>query len=262
MPRKRAPGAGRKPAGPISGKLSNFSTRITKETRSALESEASATGQSISQVAERLIRAGLTSSRDRDPAMRALCFLIAQLAGHIVGPKLMEVEGSKSEIPLYCWRSSPFFYRAFKIAVGQLLDALEPRGPIRQYDRVITTNEAELDPSLKRYLESFKTPEARAEYSVDYILTAFRSVPHWTEAVREEQRKFVSDAENPTLTREFYAMPDAARDLAIKPKSQSGERVSLNVKVENVKRFSLGGRTKRWSLETGLRRNQSEGGAQ
>jgi hypothetical protein len=251
MPRKRAPGAGRKPVGPISGKLSNFSTRITKETRSALEREASATGQSISQVAERLIRAGLTSSRDRDPAMRALCFLIAQLAGHIVGPKLMELEGSKSEIPLYSWRSSPFFYRAFKIAIGQLLDALEPRGPIRQYDRIGTT-EAELDPSMKRYVESFKTPEARAEYSVDYILTAFRSVPHWTEAEREEQRKFVSDAGNPTLIREFYAMPDAARDLAIKPKYQSDESVRLNVDVDDVEQFVFGRRTKRWSLKRGL----------
>jgi hypothetical protein len=259
MPRKRAPGAGRKPAGPISGKLSNFSTRITNETRSALESEAAATGQSISQVAERLIRAGLTASRDRNPAMRALCFLITQLAGHIVGPKLMEVEGSKSEIPLFNWRSSPFFFRAFKIAVGQLLDALEPRGPIRPCD--FTTNAAELDPSMERYLESFKTPEARAEYSVDYILTAFRSVPHWTEAEREEQRKFVSDAGNPTLIREFYAMPDAARDLALKPKYSSGEMVTLNLDVD-VQEFVLGRRTKRWSLKTRPRRNQSEEGAQ
>jgi hypothetical protein len=257
MPRKRAPGAGRKPAGPISGKLSNFSTRITNETRSALESEASATGQSISQVAERLIRAGLTSSRDRNPAMRALCFLIAQLADHIVGPKLMELEGSKSEIPIYNWRSSPFFYRAFKIAVGQLLDALEPRGPIRPCD--ITTNEVELDPSTKRYLESFKTPEARAEYSVDYILTAFRSMPDWTEAVREEQRKFVSDAGNPSLTREFYAMPDAARDLAINPKYHSGEMMLLKVDADDWQSFVLDKKTKRWSLKTGLRKNQSEG---
>ena len=67
MPRKRAPGGGRKPAGPISGKLSIFSTRITHETRVALEAEAGMTGQSISQVAEQLINLGDEYGGDDDP---------------------------------------------------------------------------------------------------------------------------------------------------------------------------------------------------
>jgi len=82
MPRKRAPGAGRPPAGPISGKLSNFSTRITHETRVALEAEAGRTGQSISQVAERMISLGLTTKREREKSSptQALSFMIAELA--------------------------------------------------------------------------------------------------------------------------------------------------------------------------------------
>ena len=82
MPRKRAPGAGRKPAGPISGKLSNFSTRITNETRIALEAQAGASGQSISQVAERMIRLGLetVAERERSNPTQALAFFIAELA--------------------------------------------------------------------------------------------------------------------------------------------------------------------------------------
>ena len=38
--KKRAPGGGRKPAGDIHGKSSTLSTRITAETRQALETEA------------------------------------------------------------------------------------------------------------------------------------------------------------------------------------------------------------------------------
>jgi hypothetical protein len=229
MPRKRAPGAGRKPAGPISGKLSNFSTRITAETRHELEAAAKESGQSISQVAERLIKSGLAETRagNRDPAMRALSFLIAQLADHIVGPKVVR-EGT--ETALYDWRSSPFFYRAFKIAVGQLLDALEPPGPIKAY-KITVKDEADLDPSMKRYLASFKTPEARAQSSVDYILTAFRAMPQWSGETREEQRKLVSESGFPQLEREFYGLPNAARDLAVK--FHSGERVLVHTEIRD-----------------------------
>lgn len=54
--RKRAPGGGRKPRGPFSGKLTTFSTRITKETRTLLDADARASGQSVSQAAERILR--------------------------------------------------------------------------------------------------------------------------------------------------------------------------------------------------------------
>src|SRR5215831_974877 len=121
MPRKRAPGAGRKPKGEFAGKLANFSTRIQLETRRALEAEAAATGLSISQLAEKLLKTGLAERRqgEKDRKIRALCFLITQLAHHIVGVHAINDE-KKYERPLYDWRSIPFFYRAFKIAVGQL----------------------------------------------------------------------------------------------------------------------------------------------
>lgn len=43
---------GRPPKGPMQGKGYNFATRITAETRAALDAEASRTGRSLSQVAE------------------------------------------------------------------------------------------------------------------------------------------------------------------------------------------------------------------
>ncbi len=60
---KRAPGGGRKAAGSFAGKSCNFSTRITPELRGELEALANEMGQSISQVSEMLMRAGLLALR-------------------------------------------------------------------------------------------------------------------------------------------------------------------------------------------------------
>src|SRR5215510_192595 len=78
---KRKAGPGRKPAGTIRSKVSNFSTRITAETRVALEIEARATEQSVSQVAEQLLRLGIKTKRERErpDALRAFCYLVAEL---------------------------------------------------------------------------------------------------------------------------------------------------------------------------------------
>jgi hypothetical protein len=229
--RRRAPGGGRKRLGPSVAQ--NLTIRIDDDLREQLEAVATARQKrnwNLSQEILLRLRTSLNNEREeqRSPAMRALCFLIAQLGDHVVGPKLI---GDEKEVALYNWRADPFFYKAFKIAVGQLLDALDPPGPIRPC--VITTeNEADLDPSTRRYLETFKTPEARAQYSVDYVLTAFRGFPQWSAETREEQRKFVTEFGSPQLTREFYGMPDAARDLAVKP--GSGKTLTITMKPEEI----------------------------
>jgi hypothetical protein len=212
MARKRAPGGGRKPSAHTP--RAQLTIRMSDEMREQLESAARERDWTLTD--ELLLRLRVSFHRERDesrqPAMRALCFLIAELADHIVGPS---VARGKSEVRFYDWRSDPFFYRAFKIAVGRLLDALEPPGPIKAYQ--ITAKQGELDPYMKHYLASFKSPEARAEYSVGYILTALREAPHQTAERREEQRKLVGM--HPVLMREFYGMPDAAKDLVVEPRS-------------------------------------------
>jgi hypothetical protein len=52
MPRKRAPGAGRKPRGEFKGKTATLTTRITPETRAALERAAKKRRRSLSQEVE------------------------------------------------------------------------------------------------------------------------------------------------------------------------------------------------------------------
>ena len=229
--RRRAPGGGRKRLGPSVAQ--NLTIRIDDDLREQLEAVATARQKrnwNLSQEILLRLRISLNNEREeqRSPAMRALCFLIAQLADHIVGPKIFE-EGK--EIAIYDWRRSPFFYKAFKIAVGQLLDALDPPGPIKA-PKITPEDEAKLDPFLRRYIETFKTPEARAQQSADFILTAFRALPQWSAETREEQRKLVSEYGLPQLIREFYGIPDAARDLAVKPRSD--ETITITMKPEEI----------------------------
>jgi hypothetical protein len=229
--RKRAPGGGRKRLGPSVAQ--NLTIRIDDDLREQLEAVATARKKrnwNLSQEILLRLRISLNNEREeqRSPAMRALCFLIAQLADHIVGPKL---KGDGKEFALYNWRADPFFYKAFKIAVGQLLDALDPPGPIKA-PKITPEDEAKLDPFLRRYIETFKTPEARAQQSADFILTAFRALPQWSAETREEQRKLVTEYGLPQLIREFYGIPDAARDLAVKPRSD--ETITITMKPEEI----------------------------
>jgi hypothetical protein len=212
----------------------NLTIRIDDDLREQLEAVATARQKrnwNLSQEILLRLRISLNNEREeqRSPAMRALCFLIAQLAEHIVGLKLY---GDGKEFAVFNWRADPFFYKAFKIAVGQLLDALDPPGPIEAPGITPEGDEANLYPFLRRYIETFQTPEVRAQHSADFILTALRAFPQWSAETREEQRKIVTELGSPQLIREFYGMPDAARDLAVKPRS--GKTISISIKPEEI----------------------------
>jgi hypothetical protein len=223
---------GRKPKGEFTGKLAHFSTRIQVETRKALEREAKASGQSISQLAERLLIAGLAERQgaEKDRPIRALGFLISEIARLVVGPT---VSDGKREATLYHWRSDPFFYRAFTIAVGRVLDALSPPGEIKPPRIGIVEMPPEKDDAwdagATRYVESFKSPEARAEHTADHILQVFRNLPLASAEEREKQRKLLSEFYSPSLARQFYGMPEAAHDLAIKPRSGKMVEIKLSL---------------------------------
>jgi hypothetical protein len=237
--RKRAPGGGRKRLG--ASVAQNLTIRVDDDLRAQLEAAAIAREKrnwNLSQEILLRLRTSLSNEREqqRDRPMRALCFLIAQLANHVVGPKIVR-EGK--EVALYDWRADPFFYKAFKIAVGQLLDAIDPPGPIKPHE-ITVENEADLDPSTRRYLESFKTPEARAQYAADHILAALRALPQWPQwpaEAREELRKLVTESGLPQLVREFYGIPDAALALAVKPRpftrQREGETVKITAKLKD-----------------------------
>jgi hypothetical protein len=83
MPRKRAPGAGRKPRGDFKKKIATFTTRITHETRSALEHGARETGRSLSQHVESIIRAAIHKPSDAQRRNQALARAIVLVAENL-----------------------------------------------------------------------------------------------------------------------------------------------------------------------------------
>jgi hypothetical protein len=135
------------------------------------------------------------------------------------------------------WRNDPFFYRAFKIAIGRLLDALEPPGPITapQFTSEVEDQEKS-DHHMARWVDSMRRVEARAEYAANHVIGLFRTLPRITDEQREENIRLVGGLHT-SLMNQFYAMPDAARDLAFKPRVEpkAGETVELTANVETIK---------------------------
>ena len=153
--RRRAPGGGRKPAGNIHSKVETFSTRITKETRQALENEKKATGHSISQIAEHLLVLGLRTKREleRDNAIRGLALLIDQLAIAIASQR-----GGKDPR----WRLDPFLFRSLQQAIIGLMDRLAPKG-------------SPLEPPPHLTNGPVTTPQDRAAWALDIVWYLFET---------------------------------------------------------------------------------------
>jgi hypothetical protein len=202
---KRKAGPGRKPAGTIRSKVSNFSTRITAETRVALETEARATEQSVSQVAEQLLRLGIKTKRERErpDALRAFCYLVAELAELICNFK--EADGK----PAFDWRTTPFTFEAFRLAIQKLMDAIKPSGEIRSP----TEDEPTLANSLM-WAGPYNSPEARAEWATMILWHNLQSA----EPGRLTQEMFsprVTVDELTEIERVAYSMARARHDLQI-----------------------------------------------
>ena len=218
--RRRAKGGCRKPKGPFNDLTFPFSVRMPRALREELERAARASGKNPSQ--ELLVRLSGTFSRDRDrarePEMRALCFLIAEAARQAVAIPVPDKLKSKKTLS---WRNNPFFFRAFKIAVGQLLDGLEPTGTIEppkmKFHIKPTTKEAGTAHvgALNDLIKSYETPEARGQYAAGYILNSLQTVPHLSPEEREREIQQLREIASPAFEREFYGMVDAARDLQI-----------------------------------------------
>jgi len=143
-------GSGRKPRGKVA-----MLVRVDPETRIAIEKDARMAGRSLSHVAEQCLRLGLRELRKGDDAMGALCYLITGAA---------DVAGIKALKGKLDWRSNPFVFRAFKLAVMKVLDALTPAGQVLPLDKQA--------PELKgsTFFGPLDTPEARADYVAMVLL--------------------------------------------------------------------------------------------
>ena len=118
MAKKRAPGAGRKPRGEFKGKSATLTTRITPETRAALDRAAQKGGRSLSQEVEHRLYLSITRDRDHQRHIRALARAIALLT--------QQVERATGK----CWRDDPFTGEALRHAIEFLISHYAPHGAI------------------------------------------------------------------------------------------------------------------------------------
>jgi len=203
MVQKRKPGGGRKPAGPLRGKNSNFSTRITDETRKMLEAEAAEFGQSISQVAERLIHLGLEVRREREASdpIRALCYLLEGLARQL---KFIDEADKHCE-----WTNDAFTFDAFARATAMLFERLRPSGEIVPKEIFGGPGKTSSQEHAERVFATvwravqLSEPMSMSELDTAYLARGWRPLPKLAAA---------------GAARGSYAIDDARRALGIKIK--------------------------------------------
>jgi hypothetical protein len=160
----------------------------------------------------------------RDPATRALLFLISQLAEQVHLNSPIE------------WHQNPFMFRAFKLAVARLLDALEPSGKIEDPARAILefARRAKEKPApmlvhSQWFVDAHETPEKTAAMVADSILRLFfggtlnEYVPPLRDLAAKYPENEVYRALSDNVERDRYRMSDARRALQPKPKSQKKE---------------------------------------
>ncbi len=222
--RTRRPGGGRKAKGPIKGKTQVFATRITPETRATLEKEAETSNQSVSQVAEKALWLGLNEKRRngaRGP-LRAICFLIENIVASIEGGKYAKVEHPRDE-----WRTDPFLFRAFEIALAKVLGALRPKGEIsrRSDDSVedlavdLLNEHGELT-ELDRHIlgimrENNKSPENLGTYTANQVWILLNRTNPLTDSERRIFQQHRGEHAVRVMLEEFYGMEKARIDLDI-----------------------------------------------
>jgi hypothetical protein len=167
---------------------------------------------------------------DRDPALRALNFVIAQLAERISGGDYIP-RGEFRLQQLQEWRTDPFKFGAFKFAVGKLLDELEP--PERDYSGGLSKAQYEAikekaqkeaaeyaaehfgyTPEMQKwFFEIHKTPEAYGAHAFGSLWTQLMRTNPLTEREKEMGRRFPHFGD--VIEREFYGFEKARRDLGI-----------------------------------------------
>jgi hypothetical protein len=143
MAHKRAPGAGRKPKGEITGKTETFTTRITPTTRRALDHAAKQSGMSLSQKVEHLLVAAMQkpSGKRRNRALAGAIALVAERIEKRTGMS---------------WREDPFTGLALRYAIDALALHFVPIGD--STPAIPTTIEAAAAKMPPEFAERYRKP--------------------------------------------------------------------------------------------------------
>ena len=171
-------------------------------------------GKNVSTFTEYLINKGLRERDEarRDPALQGLLFLIATLAERIGGANYAPRKELRPKLQRL-WRQDLLYFNAFKLAVQELLDALEkPPGTL---------------PTDEEIKSGFETPELVAS---SVFREFWRDAHDTDEKIIELKRQImsiISPQAAEMVDREFLAIPRAWKaantiDTATeKPKDES-----------------------------------------
>jgi|RhiMetdeSRZDD1v2_1073273.scaffolds.fasta_scaffold23450_5 hypothetical protein len=222
MKRKRGPGGGRKPKGEFSQLTSSLTIRIPHDMRKQLESEAAINGHSVAQTLLWHLRQSFNRERDRerDPALDGLLFMIARLAVY-TSRAVYESDKVSRSLKQARWRNDLFTFRAFKVAVAKLLEALkEPPGPVTLLtkEKILEMVKDQLSPEvIEQVVEKFGSPEALGAFAFEIIWREAEITGPLSANVREMLRK--EGYLGAVLEHELYALPKARKALELKPET-------------------------------------------
>src|SRR5262249_25938482 len=168
----------------------------------------------VSKEVTNRLRRSLNANGDRDPTIRALCYLITELA---VSIKKNAQKIKSTNDPQAC-RSGPFFFTAFNPAAAQVLNAPDPPGeivppePSEEFIMSLPNARAEPEEARAEALARVESPQKFAKGKAGYILFMLNNFPSISPEWMEENRDFVFGL----IRAQTYAIPDAARDLDFK----------------------------------------------
>src|ERR1700704_2235903 len=128
--RKRAPGAGRKPKGPISGNAGWLQARIAEDLRAQLEQAAARNGRSLSQEAQVRLKDSFGLSAKLQKAwgpkdVQSLAYLVSRVVRSVhsvAGASVFDEAGDLA------WHRNPFTHAAVCAAISTLLAHYKPVG--------------------------------------------------------------------------------------------------------------------------------------
>jgi hypothetical protein len=165
---------------------------------------------------------GLEAKRRKQQhrSLRAFCYLVERLGEQIGSSRSIDLIHQIQPIPQNAalqdeWRTNPFRFEAFSVAVRSLLESLRPKGEIAP---LYSPKQIEKGTNLPGFIESlkdiFSSPEKLAA-------SAFADL--WTRLLTSAQPRSEVETElmsaNPWLgeiiREEFYGLQDARRDLGL-----------------------------------------------
>ena len=206
-----------------------FSTRMDPVLHKMLVESAQAnSGGNVSLELEKMLH---RQFRERKQAtkgrpLRALCFIIERVARAVVSHDWID---PLSEDRINHWRTDPFHYRAFEIAVAQILKALRPPGEIvpphepDRFEDFATAYGLDASGVVRKYInDRYSSPNRLADYAATGVWLRLYWMTDLTEGERWQLQEGGQWAD--LISEEYYGMKDAQKDLGIEPtKSADGD---------------------------------------